>query len=336
MKYISQSDLSSWLDELAGNTRLIAPRNVSGKILYQPIEQASQLAWGYRLPDLPVKEAFFPTTERLFSMQVNNNGVQLIETLPDEGQVIFGVRPCDARGVEVLDALFIQDSPPDPYYAKRRENTTMIGLACSQMGPNCFCTQLGGGPDDPRGVDLMLKEVNGGYVLQVMTEKGQQLIDSMPGITYYGGRLPEPPRAAPLVIGDPEAIDWDAHFDDEFWQEMSERCLSCRICAYVCPTCRCFDVRDEPISSGDGAYERLRCWDSCARDAYRQIAGGHNPRAVKGERLRNRFFCKFNYYPQQYGTPMAMACTGCGRCIEACPVNIDITEILAHLLEVTL
>jgi ferredoxin len=91
-------------------------------------------------------------------------------------------------------------------------------------------------------------------------------------------------------------------------------------------------VRDEalPSSNGARAYERIRCWDSCMRDTYRQIAGGHNPRQAKADRLRNRVFCKFHYYPQQYGVT---ACTGCGRCIDACPVNIDMTEILTHLAE---
>jgi sulfhydrogenase subunit beta (sulfur reductase) len=128
--------------------------------------------------------------------------------------------------------------------------------------------------------------------------------------------------------------EWPAHFDDEYWEAMAERCLSCRICAYVCPTCRCVDIRDEAIPSGNGhnAYERIRCWDSCAGAVYRRIAGGHNPRSEKGQRLRNRFFCKFEYYPEQYGPS---ACTGCGRCIDACPVNIDITEVLGHLVEVS-
>jgi ferredoxin len=93
-------------------------------------------------------------------------------------------------------------------------------------------------------------------------------------------------------------------------------------------------VRDEPIASKNGTqeYERIRVWDSCSSEAYRKIAGGHNPRQAKGERLRNRVFCKFNYYPSQYGMT---ACTGCGRCIAHCPVNIDLVETLAQLAEVT-
>jgi L-lactate utilization protein LutB len=93
-------------------------------------------------------------------------------------------------------------------------------------------------------------------------------------------------------------------------------------------------VRDEalPASNGGRDYERIRCWDSCAGEVYRRIAGGHNPREAKGERLRNRFLCKFYYFSEQYGPT---ACTGCGRCIQSCPVNIDITEVLRHVAEVT-
>jgi sulfhydrogenase subunit beta (sulfur reductase) len=120
---------------------------------------------------------------------------------------------------------------------------------------------------------------------------------------------------------------WPARFADRYWELLAERCIGCRVCAYVCPTCRCFDVRDEVARrrTGYAQYERLRCWDSCTGANYRVVAGGHNPRATKGQRLRNRFFCKFYYLPEDYG---ATGCVGCGRCIEACPVNIDIVEML--------
>ena len=334
MKFITKADLLAWLDITAWEKNVIAPRRVANNVLYQPIENSSQIAWDYIRPDLPLKEAFFPPTERLFMMKSNGQQVKLIESLPEEEKIIFGVRSCDALGVQLLDELFLEDIPPDPYYAKRRENTTLIGLACSQIGADCFCTQVGGAPDDPRGLDLMFKEVEDGYILQVLSEKGQQIYESLPKVSEYYGKMPDRPKGAPLFIGAPESIDWEAHFDDEYWMDLSERCLGCRICAYVCPTCRCFDVRDEPIAGQPGAFERLRSWDSCVRENYRQIAGGHNPRAQKAERLRNRFYCKFFYYPQQYHTSMTVACTGCGRCIEACPVNIDISEIISHLLEV--
>jgi sulfhydrogenase subunit beta (sulfur reductase) len=113
------------------------------------------------------------------------------------------------------------------------------------------------------------------------------------------------------------------------WMKNSERCLSCRACAYVCPTCRCFVVRDEMLALGK--FERIRCWDACTGENFRRVAGGHKPRPEKGERLRNRFFCKFYYFPLQYSLGAASACTGCGRCIEVCPVGVDITEVFMDL-----
>lgn len=328
MDIISPGSLASWLDRLAAESTLIAPRNVEGLILYRPVSSSADIACDFTRPVLSVKEFFFPATERLLTIAKTGQTIELQPTLPEGKQVIFGVRPCDARGMKALDALFIETPPVDTYYAQRRENTTLIGLACQQMGDTCFCTSIGGTPDDHRDMDIMLTEIEDGYVVQAVTSKGQALLEGV-ALQERPGHLPKQVITAPIPF--PETEYWPPQFNDAYWEQMSERCLSCRICAYVCPTCRCFDIRDEPLAAGGNRYERIRCWDSCASETYRRIAGGHNPRAAKGQRLRNRFFCKFYYYPQQYGP---LACTGCGRCIDACPVNIDITEVMAHLAEV--
>jgi sulfhydrogenase subunit beta (sulfur reductase) len=318
-------NLTAWLDQLAQETTLIAPREVDGVLLYRPVESSAEVVWDFTRPVLSIKEAFFPPTERLLAIEKTGQQIRLNETLPEGERVIFGVRPCDARGIRALDALFIEDGPPDVYYARRRASTTLIGLACQSMGDTCFCTSVGGAPDDPRDVDLMLTEVDDSYAVQVVTEKGEALLSGLALIEVTGDRA-RPALSDPVPC--PEMDAWPPQFNDHYWDAMAERCLSCRLCAYVCPTCRCFDVRDEalPAANGHRGYERIRCWDSCAGEGYRRIAGGHNPRESKGKRLRNRFFCKFYYYPEQYGP---VACTGCGRCIDACPVNIDITEVMA-------
>jgi sulfhydrogenase subunit beta (sulfur reductase) len=341
MNTITPEALGAWLAKLARSTMLIAPRDVDGTLLYRPVAQGNQVVLEGTRPVLSIKEVFFPATERLLTIERMGQQVALSETLPEGAQVVFGIRPCDARGVQHLDAVFIADQPSDPYYARRRENTTLVGVACREMGAACFCTSVGGAPDDPRGMDVMLYPGNTGYLVQVVTEKGRAFLMDNPLAdeqTYLKAEDVPPAdyRYQPVErVPVPQRSTWQAHFDDAYWDQIADRCLSCRICAYVCPTCRCFDLRDEPLTAGNGQqrYERIRCWDSCAGEVYRRVAGGHNPRAAKAQRLRNRILCKFDYFPKQYSLETS-ACTGCGRCIEACPVDVDITEVMEHFAEV--
>ena len=327
-KKLSQKQLNSWLDTLAKNQALIAPRTLAGVTLYHQVAGSIEIAWGISRPVLSVKEVFFPPTEGLMTIRKVGQAVRLSETIPDQTQIVFGVRPCEARGARLLDALFLDTPPADPYYTRRREKTVLIGLACREMGPTCFCTSVGGAPDEAGDVDVMLYEVKTGYALEVVTEKGKSLAADL--------RLPDcvtDPHAQPVhrqpEFENPPLSTWLEHFNDEYWQKISERCLSCRVCTYVCPTCHCFAIRDELIAPGE--FERIRCWDSCAGENYRLVAGGHRARPETGERLRNRFFCKFYYFPEQTGLGEASACTGCGRCIDVCPVGVDITEVIRDM-----
>jgi sulfhydrogenase subunit beta (sulfur reductase) len=332
--FISQGELETWLDGISEARILIAPRSISGIILYRTVTTSADIAWqkqssNFTLsgrPVLSIKEIFFPPTERLFHIQRTGQEIQLEETFPDWESVVFGIHPCDARGVKLLDALFLDTNPIDSFYARRRANTTLIGLACVELGSTCFCTSVGGAPDDAHDMDIMLYEVDRGYVVEAVTEKGRYLIP--------GGEWQETSAVSQKVTSTerfpvPAKRKWPEHFNDEYWAKISERCLSCRACSYVCPTCRCFVTRDEMLAPGE--FVRIRCWDACTGENYRLVAGGHKPRAEKSERLRNRFYCKFYYYPEQYSLGATSACTGCGRCIDVCPAGVDITEVLLEL-----
>jgi len=325
MKILTQAALTAWLDRLAADATLVAPRDVDGIVLYRPVHASDEITFDYTRPKMSPKDVIFPATDRLLAIEKQGAEVTLTDLSPDKEQVVFGLRPCDAHGVAVFDAMFIHKEPVDWNYAHRREITTLIGLACPQMWEGCFCTSVGGGPDDPTHVDILLTAVDGGYAVQAVTENGQALIAGL-DLQERDGAPPTPALHSETVPVLPQER-WPAHFGDRYWELLAERCISCRMCAYVCPTCRCFDVRDELAErrAKYARYERLRCWDSCTGANYRLAAGGHNPRPVKGQRLRNRFYCKFLYLPVDYG---ATGCVGCGRCIEVCPVNIDIVEML--------
>jgi sulfhydrogenase subunit beta (sulfur reductase) len=330
MMVLSEGAIKTWLDRLANEVKLIAPRMVDGIILYRPVSSSSEVILDYTRPKISVKEVVLPATERILSIDKHDREVTLSEPMPED-QVVFGLRPCDAHGIAVLDAVFLKREPVDLNYARRREATTLVGLSCPQMWEDCFCTSVGGGPDDPSHVDVLLTPVQDGFVIDVITDKGQVLITEM-DLQEVEGEFPRP------VLNQVESVQvaefWPVRFADPYWDLLAERCLGCRLCAYLCPTCRCFDVRDQVTQQGigDSQYDRLRCWDSCTRVNYGVVAGGHNPRATKGQRLRNRFFCKFYYVPMEYGIS---GCVGCGRCIEACPVNIDIVEVLRDVWRVS-
>jgi len=346
MQWITDPQLKDWLAGMMTSRTVIAPRRVQPDlVLYQAVDSPDAIAFDFTRAALAPKEFFFPATEAILLIEkvrqavtgekpTDGSGdsptgpswdVKLTEPTLERDQVVFAIRPCDANALTSLDALMLKETV-DAYYARRRERTTLIGLACDEMGPNCFCTSLGSTPDDPQGVDVMLYRSDGGYLLESRTAKGEALVAGLAMQPYKGERVAKTwPPAAYTV---PPRQVWTSLFNDAYWGQLADRCLSCKICSYTCPTCRCFDVRDYVIAQGPGyqQIERLRCWDACLGESYRRIAGGHNPRPTKMQRLRNRFYCKFDYYPADFGP---LACVGCGRCIEHCPVNVDITEVLA-------
>ena len=329
MKFISRNDFEAWLRGLSDGRTLYAPVEDEGVLLYQAIKDLDEIVWDFSRPVKSIKELFFPQTERLMVIKQNGGNVTIEEELPDEKSIVFGVRPCDARGMLALDSMFIDTEPIDNYFSARRENSILIGLTCDEMLDTCFCTSMGGAPDDPTGMDLMLTEVDAGYLVEVISDAGEDIVKSL---ELEKTSIEKPEVVTKEAISIPTDENLEKAFKSKVWAQHSERCLDCRICAYVCPTCRCFDIRDESIDSSNGftVSERIRCWDSCGGEAYRQIAGGHNPREKDADRLRNRVLCKLQYFSEQYGP---RACTGCGRCIQACPVNIDITEIMNALVE---
>ena len=330
MRFTTLSELRAWLDRLTQGMDLIAPRDVDGHVLYRPVASSDEILFAYERAELSAKDYLLPATETLLRIENRGSEVTLEEVLPERRQVLFGIRPCDAHGLAAIDALFLEQEPVDQTYRHHRERTTLVGLACPQMWEGCFCTSVGGAPDDPTHLDVLLREVEGGYAVEAVNEKGKALLKGLETKNRKGDPTPSVADAEPVPVTPPQ--EWRPLFEDEIWMRHGERCLSCRICTYVCPTCRCFDVTDRVVETQAGVtrIERIRVWDACTSTNYRRAAGGHNSRPTKPGRLRNRFYCKFCYYPEDFGP---LGCVGCGRCIVSCPVDVDITEVLRDVAE---
>jgi hypothetical protein len=171
MKLVTQEQLNQWLDALAQDASLIAPVSIEGKLFYRPVSASDEIAWGFERTDMSPKTWMFPATESILNVQ-QGKATRLHAPPAPANKVLFGVRPCDARGALAIDALFLDTDPADGQYGRHREATTLVGLACSQQWETCFCTVVGGAPNGTDGLDVLLTEVDAGYAVQTFTDKG--------------------------------------------------------------------------------------------------------------------------------------------------------------------
>jgi sulfhydrogenase subunit beta (sulfur reductase) len=243
--------------------------------------------------------------------------------------VFFGGHACDVHALKILDMLFLSDFA-DSYYKRNREQLTVVGHGC-WPDDKCFCDSLGTSHVD-EVFDLFLNPLEGRYLVTVRSARGDDIVRASPGLFQpvtrqdtrdYLARVEARRRAftAKLDVSDLPYI-LELKKDDPVWDELGKKCLCCGSCSMVCPTCSCFDVRDE--MGGEGQARRLRCWDACLYRDYALVAGGHNFRADRADRVRNRYYHKQEAFVREFGMP---SCVGCGRCIENCPTGINVLEV---------
>lgn len=329
MKTITEQNLRALVDALiSAGKRVVGPRVAGTMTLYEPLTGGAELALG-ELPRRSAKETFLPLCETILTYEQGKEAVHLGDVDPARlpETVLIGARPCDVVAAPVLDAVFSWDYR-DEFFLERRRKTTIIGLACTGGDDACFCTAVGLSPADPTGSDLFLTPLKGGgFRCDTITDKGTALLAAHAGLFADGSGEPLPLAEPALGALDLEKIrTWlDGHFEDPLWEEIAARCAGCGACAFLCPACHCFDIVDE---GGTAKGARRKSWDACGFGKFTNHASGHNPRDVQPQRYRNRIMHKFKYYVDKFDQRL---CTGCGRCIRACPVGIDIAAVLEEI-----
>jgi sulfhydrogenase subunit beta (sulfur reductase) len=328
-KYIvSEAALGILIDALANSgRRVLGPKAVAERIEIAEIKNAGELAKDGQ-STVSAKGTVFPKVERLLKYRFEGKNVVLEDVEPNaRSTVLFGIRPCEARAFYALDVVFNWDYK-DKFFNQRLANTTVVAIACTKADAFCFCTSVGSRPDDTAGSDILLSPLKaGGFLAKVLTDKGRALVAlaSSAFQALAGDVVLVPPADVPPAF-DAKALEQKlaGKFDGPLWTEQSLRCLGCGACAFVCPTCVCFDIQDE-ADTRQG--QRLRTWDSCGMRLFTLHASGHNPREKQSQRWRQRVYHKFAYYPDRFQT---LGCVGCGKCSRACPVDMNLKQ---HLVE---
>jgi sulfhydrogenase subunit beta (sulfur reductase) len=325
---IRLKDLHQLYDHLAKTNKMVGLKKEGAQYLYQILERYDEWNSSLLLGSFSPKEVFFPHDETLFYFKEQN----LIEPKEEiKSTVLWGVRPCDIAGILELERMFNQvgeEGYKDPYFMKRFERTLIVGIACTEPWPGCFCTSVSGSPYKKDGADVFVYPVDGAYLVESVSKKGERALEGLSqgeSVDNTDQLIAAGKEKAEKVIkryefsGISEKLK--AMVDSNFWDSVHNPCIGCGTCAFVCPSCHCFDISD--ASKGSRGL-RSRQWDSCLYDAYTLETSGHNPRPTGASRWRQRLNHKFNYFHQVFGV---YQCLGCGRCARACPVNINIAEL---------
>ncbi|MGQ9582356.1 MAG: 4Fe-4S dicluster domain-containing protein [Thermoplasmatota archaeon] len=334
---IAAGALEELLRRLDG-ARVVFPDGAGRRGGYAELSAGRHLpreAGDHTRPSSPPKWLVHGENETILTYELRpGGGVRVAAAEPElRRTIVFGTPPCDTASFAVLDAALLEE-PAEPIYSARRRGLGVMGMACSRSGRWCFCTSVGLSPTATKGADLMVYPDGSGFVVQRVTDR---LDDVWRLIEAAGERVPpdELSRVAHRFAPEVENFVFDAEkltpalegrFTDRYWEELSSACVSCGICTYLCPTCHCFDIVDVPADEFSG--RRVRTWDTCQFPEFTGETSAHNPRRDRAARQRQRVLHKFLYFWQNHRMVM---CTGCGRCIRYCPVDINIAEAVMHL-----
>ncbi|MDR0548179.1 MAG: 4Fe-4S dicluster domain-containing protein [Deltaproteobacteria bacterium] len=334
---VSEKTLAGFFTALATGRRLLAPQGQGDDC--RLAETTGPVSLDYANTHLSPKGVFFPQTEKIlaFHKLADKPKANQYQDLGDQAQptVIFGLRPCDARGLTVSNRVFQNDRFTDPYWKGKYESAIKIGLACLNPSPQCFCAAMGGSPFGEMGLDVLAYPKDQGLGLKALTPAGEEILKK--------AQAEPADLAADMAALEKKAIQSQGSLDDyatinerkimelykaDHWAKTAEPCLGCGVCTFFCPTCHCFDIQDEQNEVGG---VRMRNWDTCMSPLFTLHGSGHNPRPSKVERVRQRFMHKLKYIPlKQDGV---RGCTGCGRCVVMCPANIDIRSVAAVMAQ---
>ncbi len=309
---LEKKDLPKLYKVLAEFGEVIAPTINENFVRMMPVENFDNVLWT-GLSWFTSKKYVFPETQQLFSFC----GEKINNKIPEPPKrVLFNLRMCDLNAFAINDKLFQDQKTQMEFYKKFRENLLLVGLWCNKpVDKLCFCDSMNLQPD----FDICLFDREDYFHIKTNSKKGKEIIQKL-NLPTDELKPQEPDCKTKLKTTDIKDL-----FDkNEIWHKGEKDCITCGACTNLCPTCLCFDIEDETELNGK-CGKRCSKWDSCMYKDFTQVAGGHHFRGDRVDRFKHRIYHKLEYFEKQFGRSM---CTGCGRCIRACPTNIDWVKLI--------
>jgi sulfhydrogenase subunit beta (sulfur reductase) len=213
----------------------------------------------------------------------------------------------------------------------------LITSDCFSILEHCHCNSYNIRPWSESHADLSVILVEGIIFLRILSARGQDFAGKIQAIVppddddyikaidkahnnaetklaEANKRLPGYEVTSKLLSGAQSYI----------WGKYSSRCVSCGACSSICPTCTCFLLIDKP------GFNKVKQLDTCQYPGFERVAGGEDALFELQSRFKNRYMCKYVWKPEKFNS---LPCTGCGRCIDACPGKINKNELIMELVK---
>ncbi len=315
----------------------------AGEPMFERADDPAAIHLDAAIPYNPPKSAVFPQSERILSYRYDREARRASIVRDDlvRPKALVGIRACDLTGLLCLDRFFLGQEYVDEVYRDHRKKMFIVAVTCVRPFPQCFCVCTDSGPAPREGYDVALTAVGDDYLFEAGSEKGEALARRL-GLKAAGpgaAALKAKTVDASIARFDAEATENKAWISrvmnrittgfigNDVWEYIGDQCFECGACAFVCPTCSCFNIED--VNTRGGGTDRMRSWDSCSFEGYTRMAGDHNPRRPVEDRRNKRFFCKLSYsQSKKYLRP---GCVGCGRCNRVCPGDIGIANVVTTI-----
>jgi sulfhydrogenase subunit beta (sulfur reductase) len=301
-KILPKKDLKNFIESLMKKYEIIAPVK-DGITKFKIIKTKSDLNNLYlkEITLAPFKEFLIPEKEELLNFK--DGKAREVVKKPKKKTIVFGLRKCDLNAILILDKVMYDNN-----YKIKRKNMVLVGLHCEHPDKYCFCNSM----ELEDFHDLFFYEENDNYYISIGSDKGKNVVKS----------LKKSNKEVIKKIQNFKALstkDIQEHYNNKIWKTDADKCLSCGACTAYCPTCNCFNLKDElDINLKDG--KRFRETASCQLHSFSRVAGGKKFRASVLARFKHFVYHKIVYFKKQKGKYM---CVGCGRCLRVCPPRID-------------
>ncbi|MDU4788410.1 MAG: anaerobic sulfite reductase subunit AsrA [Clostridium paraputrificum] len=325
---LSFQEVNTLFEDLKKEYKIYAPKRFKKQgrysdtdiIKYDEVSTVEEIEFKEK-SHYPVKEVITPITQTLYYFTEDEFRES---SIGHNKKILIFARPCDINAQRRQDMIYLHNGNfEDTFYKRIRERVKFICIECVDGFDTCFCVSMNSNKTDDYSLAVRFNESS--LLFDVKDKEFSKFFNDKTEEEFELKFIEE--NEAKVTI--PEINDKEILIklkNHPMWDEYNKRCLGCGSCTIACSTCSCYTTRDIVYDSLGKIGERRRVQASCHIDGFDEMAGGHNFRTTKADKMRYKVLHKIHDYKAQFGNEHM--CVGCGRCTDRCPEHISITATI--------